>query len=69
MIRHGTRHVPTRWLSLFTMFKAVEGFGANDCLTPRWIFHSEQGNEMASDEQPTEEVFHQSSIYDTHDNT
>src|SRR6218665_3022302 len=49
MTRHGTRHLPTRWLSLFTMFKAVEGLGADHCLAASWIFLSEQGDETASD--------------------
>ena len=51
MTRHGTRHVLTRWLSLFTMFKAVTVEAC--CLAASWIFISEQGDEMASDEQPT----------------
>jgi len=41
----------TCWLILFTMFKAVEGLGADNCLMASWIFISEQGDEMASDEQ------------------
>src|SRR6218665_2127605 len=40
--RRGTRHVPTFWLSLFTMFKTVEGLGADDCLTASCIFLAEQ---------------------------
>jgi len=27
--------------------------GADDCLAASWIFLAEQGDEMASDEQPT----------------
>ena len=50
MIRHETRHLPTRWLSLF---KAVDGLGVDDCPAASWTFLSEQGDEMASDEQPT----------------
>jgi len=53
MSRHGTRHVPTRWLSLFTTFKAVEGLGDDDSLVASWIFLLEQGDEMVTDEQPT----------------
>src|SRR6218665_284784 len=55
-IRRGTRHVPTCWLSLFTMFKTVEGLGADDCLAASWIFLAEQEDEMASDEQPHHSV-------------
>ena len=55
MTGHGTRHVPSRWISLFTIFKAVESLGADDCLTASYIFLSEQGDETAYmyDEQPT----------------
>ena len=60
MIRHGTKHVPTRWLSLFN---AIQGFGADDCPAASWIFLSEQGDEMATDEEPTIQELY---LYFTH---
>jgi len=36
----------------------IEGLGADDCPAASWIFLSEQGDEMASDEQPTIQEMH-----------